>query len=343
MPQKLEDLFSQEELDGMSDEERADFETELAADVDNDDDEPGDKDNADVDTDDPDKDDDTDDPGDDPDDEATADDPDKDKDTDPDAKDPTDADKKQPTEPKQREPAQQEPPGKPDDAEGEAGDSAPQDPDAEKKAELQGKLKALREQFEEGEITFEDYLDQRDEAKDQLREMATEARVQDAIRKDKEVAFKEQVEAQWRRDQQTFFGEEKTLDSQSDDFDEDLYKTFRQQAQVKLSDPSYANVGGVDLLKEAAREARAIKGVAAPADDDKKKGSAAEARQKANKSGKDKAPKTLADAPNDAEQDVSANNKFGYIDRLIDQGKTREAEKAIEKLSAEDQERYLRS
>ena len=330
MPQKLEDLFSQEELDSMSDEEKAEFEVELASEVD--DDEAGtDADtgtDTDTDTDDSGGEDDTTDT--DTDDEAGTDTNNE--------EDKSDADKGESPEPEQRQPAQQEAPAKPDDQEDQTGDQAAADPEAEKKTELQGKLKDLREQFEEGEITFEDYLDQRDDVKDQLREMSTEARVREAIRQDKEAALKEQIETQWKRDQETFFNEEKALDANSKDFDEGLYKVFRQQAQVKLSDPSYANVNGVDLLKEAAREARAIKGVQEP----KGKDSAAQARQKANKSGS-KSANTLADVPNDAEQDVTNKGKFDYIDRLIDKGNTIEAEKAIEKLSDEDKERYLRS
>jgi len=333
MPQKLEDLFSQEELDSMSDEEKAEFEVELASEVD--DDEAGTDADTGTDTDDSGSDEDT-----------TGDDSDTDDDTgndaDTDTEDTQDADKGESPEPEQRQPAQQEAPAKPDDQEDQTGDQAAADPEAEKKEELQGKLKDLREQFEEGEITFEDYLDQRDDVKDQLREMSTEARVREAIRQDKEAALKEQIETQWKRDQETFFNEEKVLDANSKDFDEGLYKAFRQQAQVKLSDPSYANVNGVELLKEAAREARAIKGVKEPDTADKNKDSAAQARQKANKSSQ-KTTETLADAPNDAEQDVSSKGKFDYIDRLIDKGKTIEAEKAIEKLSAEDQEKYLRS
>lgn len=340
MPQKLDDLFSQEELDSMSDEEKAEFEAELASEVgDNDADTDADTDTdnhteSDTDADDSSGDEDT-----------TGDDTDTDADTgtdaDTDTEDKPDADKRKPSESEQRQQAQQEESAKTDDQEDQAGDQAAADPEAEKKEELQGKLKDLREQFEEGEITFEDYLDQRDEAKDQLREMATEARVREAIRQDKEAALKEQIETQWKRDQESFFSEEKTLDAKSKAFDEGLYKAFRQQAQIKLADPSYANVNGVDLLKEAAREARAIKGVQDPATG-KGTDSAAQARQKANKSG-NKAANTLADVPNDAEQDVTNKGKFDYIDRLIDKGKTIEAEKAIEKWSDEDKERYLRS
>jgi hypothetical protein len=231
----------------------------------------------------------------------------------------------------------QAPQRQPADKEAQDGDQAGEQTDAgaEKKQEFQDKLSTLKEQFEEGEISFEDYLDQRDEVKDQLRELELTSKVRQQLEEDRKQQQQAQLEAQWKQDQKTFFDANQDIQK-----DPELLKAFQQQANIKIQDPAYDSVSNTELLKQAAQEARAIRGVSAPNNPQQQQTETAKARQRANKKAGEKGVETLSDVPNAAEHD-DADAEFAHLDKLMEQGETEKLEQELAKLSPEQETRYL--
>lgn len=324
MPQKLEDLFSPEEIESMSDEEKAAFEEELEGEIE--DEETDDQENKD---------------------EAKGETAPEEKEKEGESEGDGEGDKEQGAEVKdepeegEESPAEKEAPKPEPEPEKKTEEKKPEpepepepDENAEKKEQFQEELKKLREKFEEGEITFEDYLDQRDEVKDTIREIEIQEKLQAAFEADKQAAAKQQAEAKWREDQDRFFKDNDDIKK-----DSNLFKTFARQANSKITDPEYASVANEDLLKEAADEARAIMGLKKPAKEKEK--DLADARKNANKAN-NKTVTTLANVPASAENEVS-NSEFARLDELLEQGKSEEVERILSKMSPEQQERYARA
>lgn len=227
---------------------------------------------------------------------------------------------------------QQAPAGQSEKAEGQEGAEQDQaDPNTEQKQELQGKLDELKNKFEEGEVSFEDYLDQRDEVKDQIRELELSNKVRQELEQDRVAQEKANLEAQWKADQKQFFENNKDIQE-----NKDLLTTFQKQANIKIQDPAYDTVSNTDLLTEAAKEARAIKGVSAPANSQQE---VVNARRKANQKAGEKEVQTLGDAPNAAEQETG-DSRFGYLDKLLNEGKSDQLEAEIAKLTPEQQHEW---
>lgn len=210
-------------------------------------------------------------------------------------------------------------------------DQEQQDPNAQKKQELQDQLKLLREQFEEGEISFEDYLDQRDQVNDQIREFDFSAKIRQEIEEREQERQRLTLEQQWESDVQ------KLVSNSDIGQDSGLYQAFAQQVNVKLDNPEYASVTNQDLLEEAAKEARAIKGVAQPSQDN----AVAQARQEANKGSKEQAVQhqSLSGVPTAAEHE--GRDEFAYLNDLLERGEGEKLEEEIAKLPFEKAERYL--
>ncbi len=325
MPQKLEDLFSAEEIESMSEEERAAFEEELEEESEGEEDtsEQGEEGET---------------KG------ETATEEEEEKGEGEGEQDGEDGVKEEPEEKeddipedKPSEQSQQAPETKPDQKVEEKEIETVQDENAEKKEQFQEELKTLREKFEEGEITFEDYLDERDSIKDQVREMEVNQKVLEAITRDKQLSAEQEASLRWQNDQEAFFENNKDISD-----DTKLYKTFAKQANAKINDPDYASVSNKDLLEEAAREARAIKGVETKSGDGKPESQAlAKNRQKANKAASEKKVDTLADAPASDGERID-EGEFAHLDRLLESGKSEEAERLIAKMTPEQQDRYAR-
>lgn len=337
MPQKLEDLFSAEEIESMSDEERQEFEKELEHETSNDDPEEGgtgdeakgeaaekteEEKGADK-------------AGDEA---KSSDEPESDE-PEPDAGDPG----KPPPDDKEvetddiskDEPAEQgkQTPEKQSEQEAEKErDKAVQDEIAEKKEKLQEDLNKLRVEFEEGQLTFEEYLDRRDEVKDQIREINVELKVQEAMIREKEQGAREQSESQWKADQEAFFSDNKDIVE-----DAKVFKVFAQQANIKLNTPEGQAMSNQELLETAAKEARAIMGL----EQKKVSDNASEARRKANQAAGKKTAANLSDAPNASEQDVEGS-AFSRLDRLLKKGGD-ELESAVEKMTPEQQDEWARN
>lgn len=228
-----------------------------------------------------------------------------------------------PDEPAQPEPkVEDEPESEPDEVDGSSAQIE------EHKKELQ----KLREQLEEGEITFEDYHEQWDGIKDKIRDIEIAKKLRETIAAEKEKAQKEEFQRRWEEDQKAFYAANTDISE-----DKAVFKTFARQVNSKLNDPEYQSISNNDILEEAAMETRAIKGLSKPGSKEEK--DVAKARQGASKS---KKVKTLADAPASASEDVG-DSKFAYLDKLIDSGDVQAMESALAKLTPEQQEKYLRS
>lgn len=237
---------------------------------------------------------------------------------------------------------QQAPPEQPADQTGQEdqGDQTSQQDEqvAQKRQEIQDRLGTLKEQFEEGEISFEDYLDKRDEAKDELRELELSNKVRQEIEETRKQEQQQELERKWQQDQKAFFDSNKDISN-----DPELLKTFQQQANIKINDSSYDSVSNTDLLNQAAQEARAIRGASAPNSQQQGKGQqteTAQARKRASQKAGEKGVETLSDVPNAAEHE-DADAEFSHLDKMMEKGETEKLEQELAKLTPEQEARYL--
>lgn len=194
-------------------------------------------------------------------------------------------------------------------------------------ADLEQKLAALKDEYEDGDLDAAEYFDQASAIRDQINENRLEVR--DAVRND---YIEQQTAAQrWEAEQDAFF----KLNSQYDApvYDKDtgelksgnpiLYGALDAACQaISRREPK---LSGVDLLMKAKAEV------------DKELGLA-----KAAEPGKDKRPssrrpnKSLGDLPSVAPEDAGAG-EFANLDKLSGDA----LEDALEKLPEDKRERYL--
>ncbi len=212
---------------------------------------------------------------------------------------------------------------------------AVEDPNAEKRKELADSLGTLKEKFEEGEIAFEDYLDQRDEVKDTLRSLDLKESIRREMEEDRRVQTEQELTARWEQDQKTFFSQNSDLSQ-----DKDLMGIFAQQANIKIQDPAWDAVPNGKLLEQAAAEARAIHAAAGVVSGEKDKKGLIHKRQEANREAGKKTVQTLSGMPA-SKGNEDAGAEFEYLDRLLDEGKVEKLEAAIAKLTPDQEERYL--
>lgn len=204
-----------------------------------------------------------------------------------------------------------------------------EDPNAEKREELTNQLKDIQNKFDEGEIAFEDFLEQRDQVKDQIRELDLSSKVRAEMEQKAQEDAAKAAEQQWQKDVQAF-----NTDNQEALKDKALYNTFVKQANAKLNDADFDHLGNRELLDQAMKEAKAITGYKEAQGKDE----LSEARRKANAKKKEQAEQTqtLGDVPAAADHDTG-KDEFAYLDKLSGE----ELEAALAKLTPDQEKRYL--
>jgi len=189
-------------------------------------------------------------------------------------------------------------------------------------------LKELHQQFEEGDISFENFLSKRDELKDQLVMLKIKEQVQQEFELKQEQALKTKAADQWATDQKAFF------DINADILkDKKVFEVFKQQANIKITATQYSELSNTQLLEDAGRETRAILGMKQEAE------KTVSPRQKIAKNESKKSSPSLKDTPVAASHEDE--NEFAHIDKLMSSGNIDELETALSKMSPAQQTRYL--
>lgn len=205
----------------------------------------------------------------------------------------------------------------------------------QKETEAAQKIANLTKQFEAGDITIAQYLEQRDEIRDELQSLRIKSELRTEL-------TEENIRNAWEQEQEQFFAEhpEWTLEKNPA-----LYGALNEQVKALAADPAHANWSGSRILNEAMKEV--AKYIRPPSEDggakERAEGAAAtkEGDEKgAGKEGKEKMPKpkppqTLAHVPA-AKETETGQGEFDGLDRL----EGLELEKAIARMSPEQQERY---
>lgn len=224
---------------------------------------------------------------------------------------------------------------KADDADGGKADNASEEPppakDEKKDARedqkppedpvkvLEGQLGALREQFDKGELSVEEYIDQRAKVEREIVrvEMSREY-------------SRQKVEDAWRDAQVTFFDKNAYLKD-----NDVLYGAFAAQVNKILQSPEGQNMTDAAVLekaKEAVDAAFGRKEEPKPEKDTTKPDPVKEAKKAA--ADRSKIPQTLKGVP--PAEAADTGGKYAYLDKL-----TGEAyEEALSKLSASELEAY---
>lgn len=190
----------------------------------------------------------------------------------------------------------------------------------EKIAEIDAKIKALREQRREGSIELDAY----DEQKDALDEQKFELKIAADRANWAQSQNEETREQRWKWEQERFFGQEKAK------MYEDPVILAALNASVKqiASDKANANKPASFFLEEADRQIRKRFNMGEPA--------VKETKQLNRQPDLTKVPKTLAQLPA-AEMAETGDVEFAYLDKL--DGIALEA--ALRKLTPEQEARYL--
>ncbi len=225
--------------------------------------------------------------------------------------------------------ATEPPPEKPPEVPKAQGAEETPDENAEKKASLQTELEKLDDGLDEGDFGLVEYNKKRDAVKQQIFEIEMAEKIKTALESEYKTRQEEQLKAQWQKDQDAFFAENDDLKN-----DNALFKVFAKQANLKVSDPEYSTISNTDLLKEAAKEARAILGMKVATNDE-----VAEARRNANKSAA-KTVQTLAEVPAAQANEDGGDPVFAAIDKLLDSGDTEALEAALAKMTPEQMDKY---
>lgn len=187
---------------------------------------------------------------------------------------------------------------------------------------LNADLVALKKQFDEGEVSIDEYID----AKSALDRQIVKAELKAEL-------AQESANKSWEQSQKEFLGQNAYLRD-----NEVLFDAFAMQVNKLLADPKSASMSDADLLKAAQAKVDAAIGRKPDSEPPAKDESAI---RKAKKEAADvsKAPKTLQGIPAAAPADDVEGNPFAYLDRLNGE----EFEAAIAKLSDSDRNRWARS
>lgn len=187
---------------------------------------------------------------------------------------------------------------------------------------LNADLVALKKQFDEGEVSIDEYID----AKSALDRQIVKAELKAEL-------AQESANKSWEQSQKEFLGQNAYLRD-----NEVLFDAFAMQVNKLLADPKSASMSDADLLKAAQAKVDAAIGRKPDSEPTVKDESAI---RKAKKEAADvsKAPKTLQGIPAAAPADDVEGNPFAYLDRLNGE----EFEAAIAKLSESDRNRWARS
>jgi len=186
-------------------------------------------------------------------------------------------------------------------------------------------LVAIRKQLDEGEIDFNAY----EEQKDALLEKRSDLKVSQAIA-ERDLRHNAETQAQlWAHDQKVFFEQTENAVFNTNKI---LYGALDTAVKDLANDAANANRTGSWILNEAKRQVLELfKKEAKPE---------VKSENKHIVSKKDKVvPITLGNMPA-AEANVT-QDEFASIDKLLDKGDQHAYERALSKLTIEQQERYL--
>lgn len=207
----------------------------------------------------------------------------------------------------------------------ETAEPAPQavaEPEPSKLDKLNADLAKLKEQFDEGDLSIDEYID----AKSALDRQIVKAELKAEL-------AQESANKSWEQSQKDFLGQNTYLRD-----NDVLYDAFAMQVNKLLADPKNASMSDADLLAAARAKVDAAIGRKPDAEPSKKDESLVKSAKK-SAADRSKAPTTLQGIPSAAQADDVEGNKFAYLDRLTGA----EFEAAIAKLSPDDMNRWARS
>lgn len=188
---------------------------------------------------------------------------------------------------------------------------------------LNADLVALKKQFDEGEVSIDEYID----AKSALDRQIVKAELKAEL-------AQESANKSWEQSQKEFLGQNAYLRD-----NEVLFDAFAMQVNKLLADPKSASMSDADLLKAAQAKVDAAIGRKPDSEPPAKTDESAIRKAKKEAADVSKAPKTLQGIPAAAPADDVDGNPFAYLDRLNGE----EFEAAIAKLSESDRNRWARS
>jgi len=192
-------------------------------------------------------------------------------------------------------------------------------------AQIGNDMKHLREKFHDGDIDLDEYEAERTKLDDERNDLRMSMRLHEAEVKGRQQAMLNQFYQQ--RD--NFFEQ-----------NADLYKTervkgmFQQIVQEIAAKPENANQTADFFITEADKQLRSDFGIPAPGANEQPEGK----RRARKKSARDRAnvPPNIGDAPA-AEIPETSTSEFAHLEKLSGM----ELERALAKLTPEQQERYL--
>lgn len=200
----------------------------------------------------------------------------------------------------------------------------PEDAD-QRLAQIGNDMKHLREKFHDGDIDLDEYEAERTKLEDERTDLRMQMKLHEAEVKGRQQAMLNQFYQQ--RD--NFF-----------ERNADLYKTdrvkgmFQQIVQEIAANPENANQTAEFFITEADKQLRSDFGIPAPGANEQPEGK----RRSRKKSARDRAnvPPNIGDAPA-AEIPETSTSEFAHLEKLSGM----ELERALAKLTPEQQERYL--
>ncbi len=200
-------------------------------------------------------------------------------------------------------------------------------------------ISQLNQKFDDGEIGFTEYLDQRDALRQEQTRLEVLPEVEKTYEQREAEKQQQSLQQQWR-DDVTDFTQNEAPDILQDI---DTYNKWVELTNAKLDNADYDGLSNKEILRESAKETRAIRGLSDPnAQDQTQENKAAEARKGANQSRKDEAEQTqsLSGVPEAAASEGSPD-KFTYLDQLMENDPEK-FETEIAKLSETERDEYAR-
>ena len=188
---------------------------------------------------------------------------------------------------------------------------------------LNADLVELKKQFDDGEVSIDEYID----AKSALDRQIVKAELKAEL-------AQESANKSWEQSQKEFLGQNAYLRD-----NEVLFDAFAMQVNKLLADPKSASMSDADLLKAAQARVDAAIGRKPDSEPPAKTDESAIRNAKKEAADRSRAPKTLQGIPAAAPADDVDGNPFAYLDRLNGE----EFEAAIAKLSDADRNRWARS
>lgn len=200
-------------------------------------------------------------------------------------------------------------------------------------------ISQLNQKFDDGEIGFTEYLDQRDALRQEQTRLEVLPEVEKTYEQREAEKQQQSLQQQWR-DDVTDFTQNEAPDVLQDI---DTYNKWVELTNAKLDNADYDGLSNKEILRESAKETRAIRGLSDPnAQEQTQENKAAEARKGANQSRKDEAEQTqsLSGVPEAAASEGSPD-KFTYLDQLMENDPEK-FETEVAKLSETERDEYAR-